>query len=88
MTISELKAKYQGIVYDCRKAEKTEDIVTARFNAAADLELAQNAFMESVADAATRAAAWRVYHAAWNAIAYPAGAEGAAFMADFDAKEE
>ena len=88
MTTNELRAKYQGIVSECRKAEKTEDTVTARFNAAADLELAQNAFMESVADAATRAAAWRVYHAAWNALAFPAGAESTEFMEDFDAKEE
>ena len=88
MSISELRAKYQGIVYDCRKAEKTEDIVTARFNAMANLERAQNAFMESVVDATERAAAWRVYHAAWNAIAFPAGEEGVAFVADFDAKKE
>ena len=88
MSISELKAKYQGIVSDCRKAEKTEDTVTARYNAMASLEREQNTFMESVVDATERAAAWRIYHGAWNAIAFPAGEEGTAFMADFDAKEE
>lgn len=88
MTINELKLKHQGIVYDCRKAEEAEDTITARFNAMANLELAQNTFMADVTDAVTCSNAWRLYHSAWNAIAYPISEEGAAFMADFDAKEE
>ena len=44
------------------------------------LELAQNTFMGVVADIAARNEARRLYHGAWNAIAYPLGEEGKKFM--------
>ena len=87
MTINELKNMHQGIVYDCRKAEEAGNASTARFDAMVALENEQNTFMESVADATTRADAWRIYHSAWNAIAFPTGEEGTAFMADFSSNE-
>lgn len=84
MTIKEAKLKYQSIVNDCRKAEKTGDAFLARVAAMNALEIAQNTFMGVVEDIAARNEARRLYHGAWNAIAYPLGEEGIAFMADFD----
>lgn len=80
MTIKELKLNYQSIVNDCRKAEKTGDEFLARVAAMNALELAQNTFIGVVADIAARNEARRLYHGAWNAIAYPLGEEGKKFM--------
>lgn len=80
MTIKELKLNYQNIVNDCRKAEKTGDAFLARVAAMNALELAQNTFIGVVADIAARNEARRLYHGAWNAIAYPLGEEGKKFM--------
>lgn len=86
MTIKDAKLKYQSIVNDCRKAEKTGDAFLARVAAMNALEIAQNTFMGIVEDIAARneAQARWLYHGAWNAIAYPLSEEGIAFMADFD----
>lgn len=84
MTIKELKLNYQSIVNDCRKADKTEDADIARIEANKKLEAENNSYMAVDLPIEECNAARRLYHGAWNAIAYPLGEEGIAFMADFD----
>lgn len=87
MTIKEVKNKYQSIVNDCRKAEKTGEPFLARFAAMRSLEIAQNEFEQNEfveSDIAARNEARRLYHSAWNAIAFPSGEEGVSFVSDFD----
>lgn len=80
MTIKDLKLKYQSIVNDCRKAEKTEDADIARIEANKKLEAENNSYMAVDLPIEECNAARRLYHGAWNAIAYPLGEEGKKFM--------
>lgn len=80
MTIKELKLKYQSIVNDCRKAEKTGDAGIARIEANKKLEAENNSYLAVDLPIEERNAARRLYHGAWNAIAFPLGEEGKKFM--------
>lgn len=80
MTIKDLKLKYQSIVNDCRKAEKTEDADIARIEANKKLEAENNSYMAVDLPIEECNAARRLYHGAWNAIAYPLVEEGKKFM--------
>ena len=80
MTLTELKAKYQKIVADCRESEKTEGADIARIEAKKKLEAENNSYMAVDLPIEERNAARRLQHSAWNAISFPNGEEGKKFM--------
>ena len=47
MTLTELKAKYQKIVAECREAEKTADVTTSRIEANDKLQTESNNYMSA-----------------------------------------